>query len=535
MNPKPGNWLVIVLSLALIVSGCTSPAGQTSSQQDPSGGEPFVNGMVGTDGSAGEPTSGGTLNFVTYSEARSLDPAETIATGASGGTEMAAIYDVLVRYNPATGEYEPRLAKSLDSSEDSTRWTLRLRKGVSFSDGTALNSTAAMWSIERYLRESGELAGLWQANVRSMEATDDRTVVFTLRRPWPGFAYLLASGPGMMVGRSAVSGQKFTPVGAGPFELEHYAPQEELVLTARSDYWAGEPHLNALRFTTISGGDAKLELLENDQADMAYIVEPAVVTKARQEGYEGYMQVLNLGRSLLINHREQAATSDPRVRKAVARAINPRVMNQRVYEGKGIPQQGLFAEASKWDLRVEPLGHNLQKAKQLLSAAKADGYDGTITFAGVGKVSRPMGVALRAMLERVGFSVQLDFVSSITDLVGQVSVDHDFDLAVWGLGTPDAAVYPELYTSFHSTSSSNPGAFADTAMDRLIEKLQTATSAEQHREILGRIQQRWNETIPAIPIAATPEFLTWQQRTNDVTPSIDNIMLFDDTWIDQSA
>lgn len=535
MRSKSDGWLAVVLSLGLLVSGCTSPAGQTSTQPKATGDTPFVNGMVGTEANSGEPVSGGTLSFVTYSEARSLDPAETIVSGTTGGTEMAAIYDVLVRYDPGTGKYEPRLAKGLESSEDFTQWTLHLRKGVEFGDGTALDAAAVVWSIERYLREGGELAGLWQENVRSMKAAGDHTVVFTLRRSWPGFPYLLASGPGMVVPHSAVAGEKFTPVGAGPFELDHYAPQEELVLTARSNYWRGEPYLDALRFFTISGGDAKLDLLATGQADIAYITEPPAVTKAWQEGYDGYMQVLNLGRSLLINHREQAATSDPRVRKAVARAINPRVMNQRVYEGKGVTQNGLFAEASKWNLGPDSLSYNPEKAKQLLSAAKSDGYDGTITFSGVTQVSRPMGLALKAMLEKVGFAVELDFVSSITDLVKQVAVDHDFDLAVWGLGTPDAAVYPEFYTSFHSASGSNVGAFTDAKMDRLIEKLQTAASAEQKRTILGHIQQRWSQTVPAIPIAASPEFVTWQQQVHGVTPSIDGIMLFDDTWLERTA
>src|SRR5699024_11033612 len=95
-----------------------------------------------------------------YGEAASLEPAGISGSlpGVYGGMELAAIYDVLMRYNPKTGEYEPQLAKALEHNDDHTTWTLTLRDGVKFSDGTSLDAQAVKSSINRYVEQGGSFA-----------------------------------------------------------------------------------------------------------------------------------------------------------------------------------------------------------------------------------------------------------------------------------------------------------------------------------------------------------------------------------------
>src|SRR5690606_11120694 len=136
----------------------------------------------------------------------------------------------LVRYDPETAEYEPHVAESLEANDDSTVWTLTLRDGVNFSDGTPLDADAVVASIERYLADDGGQASLWSSKVASTEVTDDRTVTFTLTEPWVDFEYMLATAPGMIMAPAAYAGDEFTPIGAGPFTFGHYRPNEELLL-----------------------------------------------------------------------------------------------------------------------------------------------------------------------------------------------------------------------------------------------------------------------------------------------------------------
>ena len=76
------------------------------------------------------------MTFAEFSEPPSLDPIVTTGNGTTGATEMAAVYDTLMRYDPDTGKYEPRTAESVTSSADSLEWTVKIRPGIKFSDDT---------------------------------------------------------------------------------------------------------------------------------------------------------------------------------------------------------------------------------------------------------------------------------------------------------------------------------------------------------------------------------------------------------------
>src|SRR3546814_12180979 len=101
------------------------------------------------------------------------------------------------------------------------------------------------------------------------------------------------------------------------------------------------------------------------------------------------------------------------------------------------------------------------------------------------------------MLGQIGIEVKSTYVPGSAEMIEKVFMKHDFDLAGWSFGTPDAAVFPELYDSFHSSSRSNAGGYADTEMDGLIEDLGSAQTEDEQTELIGKIQEQWNESIPA--------------------------------------
>src|SRR5438128_2550878 len=86
------------------------------------------------------PQTGGTLVFGEYSQPAGLDPIVPPGFGTTGGIEMAAIYDTLMRLNPETGKYEPRLAESLTNNADFTEWTFKIKPNIKFTDGTAYDA-----------------------------------------------------------------------------------------------------------------------------------------------------------------------------------------------------------------------------------------------------------------------------------------------------------------------------------------------------------------------------------------------------------
>lgn len=533
--PRPRVRLAATLAVAaMLTSACvSSEAGKTDgakTQKTERGRYTF--GIVGDQPDGGTPVDGGTLRIADYAEARSLSPAVTYATGASGGSALAAVYDVLMRYDTAAKKYEPQLAKSLRSSADLKTWTLKLRDGVKFSDGTPLDADAVTASLAWYQKNKGADTALLAPNVAKTEATDDSTVVFTLRSPWATFPAMLAQAPGMIVAPAAHAGKTFEPIGAGPFVLDRYAPQEEMVLKANKGYFKGKPHLDAIRFTWPQSDRTKLESLEDGTVDLTYMRSPDVVDEAVKAGHPGELTLTGLGNMIVINTREGRPGADLRVRKAMALALDPELDTERAYDGKGLPGKEIFPPESRLHSDVKPTGVDLDQAKKLLAEARKDGYDGTISYMdGTDPVSRAKGVVTKAMLERVGFTVKLDLVSSIADRTSKTYVEHDFDISRGAASISESDPYHRLQSVLNSTSYGNPGGYANPRMDALLVRLQAADSDAATQKILDEVQALFNEDVPLVNLGASAAFTAWGKNVHGVVPTDEYMALFGEAWI----
>ncbi|MBE1530833.1 ABC transporter substrate-binding protein [Actinomadura algeriensis] len=519
-----------ILAVATAATACAWQSGGGTVREDVRPAEYRV-GMIGKQ-PGGTPVDGGTLTVAAYAEAGLLDPAETIVAGTTGGIEMAAIYDVLMRWDPESGDVVPQLAKSLESADDDTTWTLGLRDGVRFSDGTELDAAAVKWSLERYVSKGADEAALWKENVRTVKTPDDRTVVFELARSWPSFSFMLTSGPGMIVAKSSDKGEKFEPVGAGPFTFERYAPDEEMVLKANERYRDGRPHLDRVRLVYVDDPDAALATLDSGRIQGAVLRDPVIVQDALKAGYSGYLNMVSLGNSAVINATPGHPGADPRVRKAMHLAVQPEVIYRRAYPGTGLASNALFPEFSRWHTDVEPLPYDPEAARELLAEAKADGYDGKVTWLDAqDPASRTTALAAKAMLENVGFDVELDLVRSIADQITKVSVKKTYDVSGWGISWREAGPFARMYATLHAKGNFTVGMATTPEMSALIEELRGADGEEKQRAVMGRIQEQWNKDVPALALGPQPELIAWPDRVRGVTGTVNSMVLLDDAWL----
>lgn len=533
---------------ALLLAGCsgteegasdgsTTEAGGDATSQETDGeaqssGLPEP-GIIGAD-DGGEPVDGGTLTYAAWVEAGSLNPVTTIPSGTTGGTEMAAVFDVLVQWDPATGEFVPSLADSLESNDDASEWTLGLRDGVTFSDGTPLDAQAVVDSIQYYIDNGGGDAGMWERNVESFEATDDATVTFTLTGPWPGFPYLLAVGAGMIMAPAAYSGEEFTPIGAGAFTLESYAAQEELVLTARDDYWGDGPHLDQIRVVYLGDDQTRLESLRSGEVDSVFLRDPALVEEAVGSGLSGYLNMASMGTVFVINANEGRPGADPRVRRAIAHAVDAEVLHQRVEDGAGLATKAVFAAPSPWSSDVEPLPYDPEQARALVEEAKADSdWDGSLTFLdGSDPTSQETALTFEALLEDAGFDVETETAATISDQTSQILVDQDYDVGGWGLSWRDSGTYNRMFVTMHQEGSQTLGMATTDEMSALIDDFKVAEDDTARQEIAAQIQEQWNEDVPAVPYGPTFEFQAWSDAVHGVEGTHNSIALLDQAWVD---
>jgi len=343
---------------------------------------------------------------------------------------------------------------------------------------------------------------------------------------------MLASGQGMIVAAAATRTATFTPIGAGPFTVERFAPHEELLLKARPDYWGGTPNLDKVRFVEILGDQAKADALKSRGIQMAFTRTAQVVDQEQAAGYPGYLLTQPLGAVVNINNRVDHPGADVRVRQAMAYAMNPDTFNQRVYGGKGLPGTEIFPAWSQWHNAVGGLQYDAAKAKQLLEAAKKDGFNGTVNYVGLNDpAAQQTALTTQALLQAVGFTVNISYQNSVADLVKKLYVDHDYDLAFSSYSLYNVDPYTRLFSALRSTSTNNTIGYSNKDMDALLTKVQAATTDAAKTAALADVQKLVNDTVPFVTLGATATFIPWQKNVHGVKPTLDGVILFDKAWM----
>jgi peptide/nickel transport system substrate-binding protein len=480
---------------------------------------------------------GGSLTMVASAQfPAGLDP--VVALGASvGETEENAFYDTLMRYDPDTDTFTPWLAASLDGNADATQWTLELRPGVKFGNGDPLTAQAVQFSIDRLAKSPRVAAGMAQ-QIASMQVVDDLTIVFTLTAPWVNFPYLLAHAGGMVVNPNVVAakGTDFatnpTGAGVGPYELDHFAANEEIVLKAKADYWGGPVCIPTLRFIAIPGSQATYDAFKTGEIGAMFITDPKVVDEVKADGVTGWTSFYGGNGFQLNSGRGQAPLlADPRLRLAIAHALNPDVINERVYDGKGLPSNGLTYKGQKIYAGTDGPAYDLKEAQRLVSEVKGEGtWDGTvrITCPNTPEFTE-LTITTKAMLEAAGFKVEAENLST-ADANTKILSEGNYEI-----GCGNSVVFDEApergVGQYVSNSVRNRTGIAEPELDAAIAQLNTAKGTEAKAQTMRKIQEVWNKHVPAAWVNAGEWHIAWNDKLHGLVKNIAGVVLFSQAYL----
>jgi peptide/nickel transport system substrate-binding protein len=326
---------------------------------------------------AARPEPGGHLVYAIEADPNGLDP--TRNAWDNSGIQLAnALYDPLTAID-AQGRARPYLAEELTPSPDYTRWTIKLRPGVRFSDGALLDSAALVAYFDA-LRAS-PITGPAARMVAGTRALDPLTIELTTSQPWASLPVLLSGQGGYVISPKQLADPEGTsrPIGSGPFRLRRWVRDKRFELVRNPTYWrSGLPMLDAVDFVVEPEGDRRIDMLNNGTADVAALSSPWEIkhlddiVARRPRAFDVEKDTGDSEKTSIMFNSTKAPVDDVRVRRAIAYATDvPALAAAAGWPASTLARGPISAESPYFSPAAYP-EHNIEKARALVREYLAD-------------------------------------------------------------------------------------------------------------------------------------------------------------------
>ncbi len=199
-----------------------------------------------------------TVTIGTTCDLTTLDLGQFVVFGADVPI-LDNVYDSLASRN-RDGSSEPAIATEWSVSDDGLAWTLILRKGVRFNNGTVMTAKDVAYSLERYRDKqyTSNTAALWSSYLDHVKIVDDYTVILRLKKPTPllmqgapFYSPILSADVAAQKSAADLGRTVATAIGTGPYRIVEWVKDERVVLEAFPGHWRGAPAIKRVVFRPI--------------------------------------------------------------------------------------------------------------------------------------------------------------------------------------------------------------------------------------------------------------------------------------------
>ena len=521
---------------------------------------------------------GGRLVVSLTAEPKTLNPL-TVSDDASKIVIGGMVGD-LIHINRFSQLPEPALAKSWSVSADGRKYTVNLRHGLQFSDGTPLTADDVVFSFQAYLDERVH------APQRDLLIIDDKpivvrkvnseTIVFELSKPYgPGvrlfdsFAilprHLLESKyrKGALDKTWTTASQKAEIAGAGPFRLKQYVPGQKLVLERNPFYWKMDqknnrlPYLNEVVFLFISNQDAAALRFKSGEIDLISHLSAQNFASLQQRADARAIQLLDAGASLewnfLFFNLNDVAKGSPEIsrkqkwflstafRQAVSAAVDRPGMVRLIYQGKASAIWSPVTPGNKlWlDSALPQPVRSTERARQLLreagfswgaNGALLDSERQPVQFSIVGASSNPermnMATMIQEDLRQIGMHVSI-VPLEFRALLNRILDTQDYEACILGLGSGDTDPNADSNvwlsngeTHLWNLHRATPYTSWEAEIDDLMGKQITEPIFEKRKNEFDRVQEILAANQPLIFLVSPHVLVGVKNRLGNFRPAV---------------
>src|SRR5215217_1867955 len=503
--------------------------------------------LVGIAGCGGGGTIGGgggggssTFIFGRGADSVCLDPVN--ATDGESFRATRQVMDTLLRFKPESFDLAPALATEIPVAQDGGRtYTLKLRKGVKFHDGTEFNADAVKFNFDRWRDSknpyhkgggsnssnfayySSQFGGFDDDSViESIDVVDEYTVRFNLKEPLGPFTRNLTMSPFAIASPKAikedVTGFWQHPIGTGPYKFVTWERNSQVRVEAIKNWWGtdlpesqgyGGPHMKEVVIKSIPDNTQRVAALTGNQLNGADgLVPDDVPTVKQQQGFKVEFRPPNTIGYLAMNN-EKPPFDDPQVRQAFNYAINVPQIVESVLRGQGeVASNYMPSLLPFFNNSIKPYAYDPDKAKQMLKDAGAANLKTELWYMPIPRPYMPdaksIAQVMQQNLEKVGVSTKLVTYDWATYLTKTGSGEHTTCLLGWtgDNGDPDNFLNVLLNSASATPQNAlNVAYYKNPEVDALLEKAQTTVDEGERQNAYYKAQEIMHEDAPVVAIA----------------------------------
>lgn len=456
-------------------------------------------------------------------------------SGTTSDASSHQIYDRLINFDPLSGKIVPGLASSWLVSRDGLTYTFQLRRGVRyhqtpyFTPTRTFNADDVIFSIDRwrsadhpYHSVSGgqypyfSSLGLSEVIV-DVKRINGYRVELTLNQPDSSFLANLATDFAAIL--SAEYAQKLTadqkqdridmfPIGTGPFKFQKYKKDRFIRYAKHHNYWQHDLAVEKLIFDITPSSSQRLAKLMTGECDaIAFPAHTELDTiREREDLTLDEKPGLNVG--FWAFNTSKPPFDDPKVRRALAMAIDKNTLIEAIYLGSAVNAKGLLPESSwAYQADLNDINYNPVMARQLLlESGIKEGFTMNIWAMPVERAYNPnarkMAELMQNYLNQVG--IQVNIISYEWTAFRERLKDglHDSVLIGWSAdnGDPDN-FYRPLLTCSAIDSGTNRAMWCSPEYDELINQALTYTETEQRNVYYKKANELISDQVPLVPLA----------------------------------
>ncbi len=526
---------VVVIALGLLAAACGDDGGGSSAT------ETTVAGTGTATTVAGKPTPGGELRYLLPIESPSMDPCAWAFTGQGTNANRAIpVYDSLIRLNNATGEYSYQIAESLKPSADFKVWTLKIRAGVVFSDGTPYDAAAVKYNWERLADPALKCTMAGQVSgIASMTVVDAQTLDVNLKEGSSSFNDIVSSRIGVIGSPTAMkaSGADFgsKPVGAGAFIVESWVKDDKMVLVKNPKYYLaskGLPYLDKITIRPLLDENQRRASLEKGEVDLIFSQIPTTIAPLEKNTSVTVTKYSLQGAENMLFNVTTAPFKDVRARKAFIQSVDTKKLAEVVFANGLPPADGFIYEGSPYDNpSVKWPSYDCAAAGTAWAAlAKENNGPVKISIGVFNQGQPPSAEFMQAALTQCGgsnVSVSVDAVDAAA--AGARVAAKTYTVHGWGIqfvARPDS-----ILAQLQCANPRNTTGFCSTKMDSILAEAKVTSDNAKLKTLYGQIEQILADEVPVFFYKRSVVAAASTKAVQGLTIYEDGVIPVEELWL----